>query len=139
MAERILVAYDGTPQAEEALAFAREEWPDAAMTLLYVINPVEAGYSASAGVPSGAEEWYESAKRTAEELLAEAREEHGDDLDGETTVGRPSRVIVETAEEDEFDHIVIGSHGRSGVSRILLGSVAESVVRDAPVPVTVVR
>jgi len=46
---------------------------------------------------------------------------------------------VEYAEESDVDHIVIGSHGRSGVSRILLGSVAESVVRRADMPVTVVR
>ncbi|MFW6265865.1 MAG: universal stress protein, partial [Halanaeroarchaeum sp.] len=42
-------------------------------------------------------------------------------------------------EETDVDHVVIGSHGRSGVGRILLGSVAERVVRRSPTPVTVVR
>lgn len=39
----------------------------------------------------------------------------------------------------DVDHVAVGSHGRSGVSRLLLGSVAESVMRRPPVPVTVVR
>jgi len=54
-------------------------------------------------------------------------------------VGRPTKVIVEYADDHDIDQIVMGSHGRSGMSRILLGSVAEIVVRRASVPVTVVR
>jgi nucleotide-binding universal stress UspA family protein len=57
----------------------------------------------------------------------------------ETAVGKPEREVVAFAEEHDVDHIVIGSHGREGVSRVLLGSVAEKIVRRAPVPVTVVR
>ena len=47
--------------------------------------------------------------------------------------------IVEYVETHDVDHVVIGSHGRKGLSRVLLGSVAELVVRRSPVPVTVVR
>ncbi|GAB7020902.1 hypothetical protein JCM18750_37640 [Halostagnicola bangensis] len=43
------------------------------------------------------------------------------------------------ADSPRVDHIVIGSHGRSGPSRVLLGSVTERVARRAPVPVTIVR
>ena len=46
---------------------------------------------------------------------------------------------VDAAGEAAYDHVVLGSHGREGVSRIVLGSVAEHVVRMSPVPVTVVR
>ncbi len=46
-------------------------------------------------------------------------------------VGHPARTVV--------NHVVVGSHGREGVSRLLLGSVAEKIVRRSPVPVTVVR
>lgn len=146
MTKRVLVAYDGTPQAEEALEFAADEWGDQEITLLYVINPVEAGYSAGVGIPSGGEEWFEQAKADAEELFEEANAAFGGELRTETAVGRPPQAIVEVAagESDdvdapEFDHLVIGSHGRTGVSRMLLGSVAEKVVRESPIPVTVVR
>lgn len=139
MSKRILVAVDGSPRSEQALSFAVEEWPDATLTLLHVINPVEAGYSPGAGVPSGAEEWYESADAEATELLDRLRGEFAPDARVVTEVGRPAQTIVEVARGDEYDHVVLGSHGRRGLSRILLGSVAEAVVRDSPVPVTVVR
>lgn len=57
----------------------------------------------------------------------------------ETTVGNPAREIVSFAEDNDITEIVMGSHGRRGVSRVLLGSVAETVVRRAPTTVTVVR
>jgi len=145
MTKRILVAYDGTPQAEEALEFAIDEWGDHELTLCYVINPVEAGYSAGVGIPSGGEEWFQQAQADAEELFETARTEYGGDLRDHTAVGEPPRTLVDVAGgeaegvDEPFDHLVVGSHGRTGVSRMLLGSVAEKVVRESPVPVTVVR
>lgn len=54
-------------------------------------------------------------------------------------VGNPSSVIIDYAESNRIDLIVIPSHGRTGLSRFLLGSVAERVVRFAPCPVLVLR
>ncbi len=56
-----------------------------------------------------------------------------------TRIGDPSRVIVQAAEGLGADVIVIATHGRRGLSRVLLGSVAERVVRDSPCPVLSVR
>ena len=53
--------------------------------------------------------------------------------------GSPGHAIVEYARSIQADVIVVGTHGRSGVSRLLMGSVAEHVVRNAPCPVLVVR
>ena len=145
MTKRVLVAYDGTPQATEALEFAIDEWGEHEITLLYVINPVEAGYSTSA-IPSGAEEWYDQSKADAAALFEEADAKYDTRFRTETAVGRPPEAIVAVAGGDSddvdapaYDHVVIGSHGRTGVSRMLLGSVAEKVVRESPAPVTVVR
>ena len=142
MADHALVPLDGSPQSWAALEHALEEHADARISLLSVINPMEAGYSAETALPSAAEEWYESAKAAVRQRFDEAAElaaEHGVGIHTDVEVGRPSRVIVEYAEEHDVDVIVMGSHGRKGVSRILLGSVAETVVRRSPVPVTVVR
>ena len=54
-------------------------------------------------------------------------------------MGQPSDVIVEYAEEEGIDHVVMGSHGRSGLSKIVVGSVAESVIRDSQATVTIAR
>jgi nucleotide-binding universal stress UspA family protein len=139
---RILVPIDGSPQGDSALEYALEEFEDAEIVVLNVIDPIEAGYTSQATVPGYSEEWFEQSKEAAEELFGEAQataDEYGTSLETATEVGRPSRTIVDFAEEEGADQIVMGSHGRSGVSRILLGSVAENVVRRSPMPVTIVR
>lgn len=138
MTDRILVPMDGSPQSRRALEFAVEEWPDAALTVLHVIDPVEGGYGGGAAVSSG-EQWYESRTERAEALFEEARTAVGRDVASLIEVGRPASVIVDVVDEEGFDLVVVGSHGRTGLSRMLLGSVAESVVRNSTTPVTVVR
>ena len=142
MGKRILVPVDGSEQAHQACDFVIREFPDATLVLLHVINPAEAGYSAQASIPSFSEEWYEREKEKAESLfdeIATEAEEFGMPVERVIEVGKPTRTIVEYAREHDVDQIAMGSHGRSGVSRILLGSVAENVVRRSPVPVTVTR
>lgn len=142
MPTRILVPVDGSPQSEDALAFALSEFPDAEITVLHVIDPIDGGYSIRSGIPTSSQEWFEQAKADANELFEEAKElasEHGTTVESDYEVGRPANTIVEYAETNDCDHVVVGSHGRTGVSRILLGSVAETVVRRASIPVTVVR
>lgn len=55
------------------------------------------------------------------------------------SAGAPAEAIIAHARQGGFDLVVVGSHGRSGAKRLLLGSVAESVAREAPCPVLVVR
>lgn len=82
--------------------------------------------------------------RNAEEKLAEKRAE-AETLTGRSVgsilrMGTPWDRIVETTQKDRsFDLVVIGTHGRTGIKRVLLGSVAEQVVRHASCPVLVVR
>ncbi|SEW27236.1 universal stress protein [Halobacterium jilantaiense] len=138
----VLLPIDGSPQSDAALEYALEEFETAEITALNVIDPIEAGYTSQATVPGYSEEWFEQSKAAADELFADAQEvadEYDVELQTATEVGRPSRTIVNYAEDEGVDHIVMGSHGRSGVSRILLGSVAENVVRRSPMPVTIVR
>ena len=120
MVDRILVPFDESEQARSALEHALATHPDVEIVVLNVIDLMEAGYSApfDGGLPGYWEEWYEQEEEVAEDLLAQAQK---------------------LADEDDIDQILIGSHGRTGVSRILLGSVAEAVVRRAHCPVTVVR
>jgi nucleotide-binding universal stress UspA family protein len=142
MTKRLLVPVDGSDPADAALGFALEEYPDADITALSVIDPTDVGYGSIEAAPSTFEHLQESAEERTEQVLEEAESraaEHGIELTTETIIGMPSRAIVEWAENNDIDGIVIGSHGRQGVTRVLLGSVAETVVRRSPVPVTVVR
>lgn len=140
MADHVLVPLDESEQSMGALRYALDEHPEARLTALTVIDPIDAAYTID--VLFQASEWYEDEREAAEARFEEARglaEERGLDLETEVEVGRPSRAIVEWAEANDVDVIAIGSHGRSGVRRVLLGSVAEAVVRRSPVPVVVVR
>ena len=139
---RILVPLDGSDKSRSALQYALEHFEDASIVCLNVIDPIEAGYTAQARVPGYSQEWFEEAQTSAEDLFQEAREmarEYDVTIETDTEVGRPSRTVVNYADEHDVDGIVMGSHGRSGVSRILLGSVAEAVMRRSTVPVTIVR
>jgi nucleotide-binding universal stress UspA family protein len=135
----VLVPTDGSEPAEAALDHAFERFADDDITALYVMDPVE---GATAWGPGAGEDWLGSAEKRAERVLGEATERGetvGVEIDTDSVVGRPSRAIIDYAEEATVDQVVIGSHGRDGITRVLLGSVAETVIRRSPVPVTVVR
>lgn len=137
----VLIPLDGSEPSERALDHATETLPDASIILLSVIDP-SAGFGAGAGAPGAAEVWYNTQKERMEGRLQEASDEMEDrGMSVETAIetGRPSTMIIKYAEDNDVDHIIMGSHGREGVSRLLLGSVAERVIRRASVPVTVVR
>ena len=142
--ETVLVPVDGSPQSNAALDHALATFPDAEIVALTAVDPVAAGYAAAPG-PDAASypaEWIEQANDRADNVLDEAVERAADagrEIETVRVTDRPARAIVDYADEEAIDQIVIGSHGRTGVSRILLGSVAEKVVRRAPCPVTVVR
>lgn len=140
--ERILVPIDESDPSTDALHFAIEKHPDAAITALHVVDPGD--FWSSQGIEDGitGKQARESYEKYAEKLLEETREEAADrgaDIETDYVVGRVARSVVDYLDEHEFDHVVIGSHGRTGASRVLLGSVAEAVTRRSPVPVTVVR
>ncbi|MFC6863064.1 universal stress protein [Halomicroarcula sp. GCM10025817] len=140
MVDHVLVAIDGSPLSRRALEFALEVHPDATITLLRVVDYIEESYGAEMLV--GPTEIRERALSKAEELLAEASEQardHEGTVETVTEFGKPARVIPEYAGDNDVDVIVLGGHGRSLVSRVLLGDVAQRVVQQAPVPVTVVR
>lgn len=142
MTRQVLVPLDGSDCSSHALEHALETFPDAAVTTIHVINPIESIYDVEAGGLPVAEEWYDNAQERASEMHGDAQEfadEYGVELDTVTEVGKPARTILDYADEHEIDQIVMGSHGRTGVERVVLGSVAESVVRRAGIPVTVVR
>lgn len=85
---------------------------------------------------------YESEARWAEEHLAEragALGREGVPARWRRCVGEPHERICDVAREERADYIVIGTHGRGGLQRVMLGSVADRVVRTAPCPVVTVR
>ncbi len=144
MPAHVLVPVDNSARSTEALAFACREYPDADITAIHVLDPGDF-YSAT-GLEGGAfalnDDLRTQFEQRSDEILSDAAEDaasRGRDIETERVIGSVASSIVEYAEETDVDHIIIGSHGRTGVSRVLLGSVAEAVTRRSPVPVTIVR
>ena len=141
MPERVLIPVDGSSRSTEAMEYAIETFPDATMTLYHVIESGQGDIGALAGMTGNLPD-QEAAMTRAEEVLLEATEhaaELGATVETARGRGRPDRLIVKQAEEGEYDLIVIGSHGRDGVARVLMGSVAEKVARRSSIPVLIYR
>lgn len=139
MAERILVPYDGSVPATEALIFAFETFPEASIEVLYVVEPFAA--HTDAGSDDARHEWRNRAAAIAGEQFDEARElaaEYDTSIETEWRYGRPGHEIVDRVAAGDVDHVVMGCHGRSGIERLMLGSVAETTIRRSDVPVTVI-
>lgn len=140
--EHILIATDFGSSSVRAVHFGAElaRRLGAHITVLHVVHepvvyPVEAPFMLSLPKPDDPE--HES-RRELDAFLATLGA-RAPEYSGVVVFGEPWHAIVTYAEESECDLVVIGTHGRAGLSRWLLGSVAEKVVRTSHVPVLTVR
>lgn len=144
MSSHILVPVDESEQSDAALEFALSKYPDTQITALQVIDTadIQGGVALESVSPESYGDLRAQQEEAAEQILADAADQaddHGRTIDTEQMIGTVGHSIVEFADGHDVDHIIIGSHGRTGASRILLGSIAEKVARRSPVPVTIVR
>jgi nucleotide-binding universal stress UspA family protein len=135
----ILVPVDFSACSEQALDYAIElaDKLGATVHLLSVIGlPTYGVPELSVGITATMMDNMIADNQAALDALARPRK-----LDGKTLIraGDARDVILQTVEELHADLVVMGTHGRRGISRALLGSVAEMVVRTSPVPVLTVR
>jgi universal stress protein A len=143
---RILVPVDFSETSLHALRLAAKmaRTQHATLVLLHVGAVVWAG---APGLDIGGPtpilaQWNDEIAREHESALRRvAREEVPSDVQVDCLVrdGVPAAAVLDACKETNADLIVIGTHGRRGLDRIFLGSVAESVIRESPVPVLVTR
>jgi universal stress protein A len=140
--QHLLVPFDFSPYAEQALAYAigLAQTLQARLTLLHVRDTMSWGVAqAEAMIPPSVRQELETS--IAEEMEEPLARVHQAGLQGKTAIaqGVPFQTIIETARDNDVDLIVMGTHGRTGLTHVLMGSVAEKVVRLAPCPVLVTR
>jgi len=115
----------------------------AELTILHVVNTSGIGYpSLEEGVPVDVRALVESMQRSVDkalELLAAECKKASFTVKTYSRPGSPSHEIVRFAEEQGMDLIVMGTHGRTGIRHLIMGSTAENVVRAAHCPVLTVR
>ena len=142
MYRRILLPLDGSALAEQALpyAIAQTERFETELVLLRVIEPLPrlGGGMSQTAFDRAEGEMRVWAQEYLEDLAASVKK-RGIPVQVVTMKGYPHKAIVRFAEENQVDLIVISARGHSGLSRWLMGSVADRVLRGANVPVLLVR
>lgn len=141
--KKIMCPVDFSEGSEHAMryAVAFASAYEAELELLHVVElPFLPSYS-TAGVPDMSlpvEQIQEECENRLEGIVEEQKEVY-DNISGRVVVGAPFVEIIREAREGNFDLLVVGTHGRTGIKHMLIGSVAEKVVRKAPCPVLTVK
>ncbi len=148
MMKKILVAFDGSKHAQETLDFTLDlaEKCGAKVTVLSVSHHATTPLG-MIGTPVPGEiletyskELMDSTAKLLAEAVEKAREKKPDlEIEPKLMEGRPADTIIQIAEDEKMDLIVIGSRGLSGLKRFFLGSVSNEVVNHAKCPVLVVK
>lgn len=144
---RVLLAIDGSPFSGAPLREAATRvWPPG--TILRVLTVAEPEYPVTFVVPDALlmpparalnQQVAVSAAEALVERIAETVRASGQQVETSVRQGRPGEQIVEEARSWGAELILLGTHGRTGLKRLLMGSVAEYVVSHAPCSVEVVR
>ena len=141
---RVLVPMDFSECSRAALAFAgarNEEWGAQLDVLhsIFVPAPVQPGITGwvDVGAPKLPSKQETQARMRA--LISGIPELDPDCLNYLVAHGKPERAALALLEEGDYDLVVVGTHGRTGISRLLFGIVAEELVRHAPCPVITLR
>ncbi len=141
MFANIVVPIDGSSPSDAAVALAVKvaSAPDASITIAHVIDPAKL---AAVAAPSSIDPniAIDAARQAGTEVLARAQEAAKAGNHKVTTTlieGDPVSAVLELATNIGADLIIVGSHGRGGLSRALLGSVAEGILRKSSIPVLV--
>lgn len=138
MHENVLIATDGSSKSESSVEYGLDlaERFDAHVHGLYVVE-TEATYILTVGLGDDQmEEYEEYGKETVSDVTGRA-EQRGLDATGVVRTGRIAAEIVEYAEDNDMDLIVMGKQGRGAIEKYL-GSTAEKVARMSDIPVTIV-
>ena len=136
----IVIATDGSENTQKAISYGIKlaKLSGATVHALHVVNTSSISQSWTAGW----ETMYELLKKEGQKAVSEVKEygeASGVDVKEVLLEGHPSKEIIDFAENNDIDLIVMGTLGKTGLDRFLMGSVAETVVRNSKVPVLVVR
>lgn len=139
----IVIATDGSENTQKAISYGIEiaKLSRATVHALYVVD-ISSFSSIPMSTEGGWEAMYEILKTEGEKAVSAVKrqgEAAGVEVRENVLEGHPINEIIEFAENNNADLIVLGTLGKTGLDRFLLGSVAEKVVRSSKVPVMVVR
>jgi nucleotide-binding universal stress UspA family protein len=142
---KILIGLDHSKHSDAALDFVRNTaWPAGSSAIVMsVVRPQVAAYS-EVYVPAAVEleEAEQERVKSCQDLVSRAEQvlkDTGLRTEARVLRGDPREALEEAARTDHVDLVVVGSHGRTGIAKLIMGSVASHVVAHAPCSVLVVK
>ena len=142
---KIMIGVDDSPHSRAAVEWVRRmAWPKESRALVVsAVRPVVAAYAeAYTGTSPYVDPMNEDLVRFHQEIAAGTERElqaAGLETEAKIVHGDPRTALVEVARGERADLLVVGSHGRTGMAKLLMGSVAAHVVAHAPCTVVVVK
>lgn len=137
MYRQILVPTDGSEGSKAAVEHAID-LATAYGAVLHTLYVIDTNVGAEAGMVGIFDTLEEAGENAIEDVLQQVEAADVETARGEVVQGTPHRAILEYTDEHDIDLVVMGTHGRTGIDRYLLGSVTEKVVRLSEVPVLTV-
>lgn len=137
MPAHVLVPVDGSEQGFAGLEYCFASFPSASITALYVVDPTH-DHVVTVGVPDSPEANAEARGRRVLDDAVDRAANRDRTCRTMLRTGSPHTEILRVAIEEDVDHVVMGSHGESPITRPFLGHVSEAVIRRAPITTTVV-
>ena len=139
--DKILIATDGSEYTKNAVDYGIDLAKNTGAKLL-TIYVVDTAAFASIPMDAAWESMYELLKQEGDaaiKYVADKAKAEGLEIEGNLIEGHPADEIIKYSEKNSVSLIIMGTLGKSGLDRFLLGSVAEKVVRNSKIPVLVVR
>lgn len=143
--KRIMFASDFSEASREArmtaLSFCRQMGAELHVVHVFDLTSLQmpSPYYFLPGVDTWMDEQIETVRSNGKTMLANLAKELGIEVVPHFVEGRPGKEIVKAAESNHIDMVVLGTHGYTGLNRLIMGSVAEYVVRNATCPVLIVK
>ena len=137
--DRILIATDDSEPARKAVseAISQADAFDASLHAVSVIETAEPqpAYNDPEIDPEGDEHAEQAVQRVVSEANSRALDQ---EVVSSILRGQPASAVLQYANDHDIDLVVVGTHARTGIDRLMVGSVAERIVRESPVPVVTI-
>lgn len=139
MLKHVLVPLDGSPLAETALDYATQITDKTStLHLLAVVADIDNFFVPTAGSVKRIDDQLHQARKYLTEVAVRLKKDNGLNVATEARVGDPATTIVDVAHRLHVDAIAMSTHGRSGMSKVIFGSVAQKVLQLTPCPVFII-
>ncbi|MEA3411210.1 MAG: universal stress protein [Pseudomonadota bacterium] len=139
---KVLIPIDGSEFSDRAVSYLVEQCTTGGAPDVHLLNvqiPIESGHARMFATPEEIEAYHRDEGMKVLKPAMDRLDTENIPYSYHVLVGHTSQTIARYAEEEKFDKVIMGTHGRSGLTHLLLGSVSQNVLRHVKIPVALVK